>query len=260
MPILVVPADPALSRLSQFLLELMGAMPSNSVLLVVTDHGHEAAGGAGGTSETVTKLPMYVYRKTVAFGASALELEALAAAATFSTTPGHSTDSDPRALLDIECSMLDLAPTLALLSGLPLPRHAEGGFITRMFSNVRREMWPAHARDLLYQRWHAANAIIEYEQLDRDGRLRDLQDIEQDTTAKIATGGGTPLEQGTGGGGGTHSVPYPLALPLAIHPSVLFAPATPFLWLVTLTPTPTQPCSCRLARGGRRGSRSLARH
>ena len=47
-------------------------------------------------------------------------------------------------------------------AGLPVPRHAEGGFIPRMFANARRELWPTHARDLLYQRYHYAKTLIEY--------------------------------------------------------------------------------------------------
>ena len=90
---------------------------------------------------------------------------------------------------------LDDAPTLALLSGLPVPRHSEGGFIPAMFKNARRELWPLHARDLLYQRYHFAKTLIEYERLDTDGRLRTLSDIEQDANARIAASGSTPLEQ-----------------------------------------------------------------
>ena len=94
-----------------------------------------------------------------------------------------------------EHSMLDIAPTLALLSGLPVPRHAEGGFISRMFSNARREMWPMHARDLLYQRYHYAMALIEFQELKVLDRLRALELIEQDAAARIAASGSSPLEQ-----------------------------------------------------------------
>ena len=82
-----------------------------------------------------------------------------------------------------------------MLAGLPMPRHSEGGIVASMFANVRREMWPMHARDLLYQRYHYAQSLIIYEQLARTGRLRTLGDIERDATAKIGAGGGTALEQ-----------------------------------------------------------------
>jgi len=35
----------------------MQAMPENSVLLTLSDHGHEAGGGTGGGSESVSKVP-----------------------------------------------------------------------------------------------------------------------------------------------------------------------------------------------------------
>ena len=54
---------------------------------------------------------------------------------------------------DSTLRMADVAATLSLLLGVPLPRHNEGAFLTRMFRNVRRERWPLHMQDLLYQRW-----------------------------------------------------------------------------------------------------------
>tara|TARA_B110001452_G_scaffold39279_1_gene30039 strand:+ start:58 stop:495 length:438 start_codon:yes stop_codon:yes gene_type:complete len=37
----------------------MQAMPENSVLLTLSDHGHEAGGGTGGGSESVSKVPRF---------------------------------------------------------------------------------------------------------------------------------------------------------------------------------------------------------
>ena len=203
----------------QFVVELMGVLPPNSVLLVATDHGHEARGGSGGTSDVVSRTPLYSFRKTVAHGATTLELNELAAATRHAAATTRKATSDSSSengdsssdngdsssttsttsvtMVDdsSEHSMLDIAPTLALLSGLPVPRHAEGGFISRMFSNARREMWPMHARDLLYQRYHYAMALIEFQELKVLDRLRALELIEQDAAARIAASGSSPLEQ-----------------------------------------------------------------
>ena len=216
--------EDAMRDAANFVLELMAAIPPNTVLIVATDHGHEPMGGTGGTSAVVSRTPMYSFRKTVAFGASSLEIDSLAAAAaatSVSTTTALDTDvtvassatadssaspasssqappSPPTSSVTYEMgelSTLDMAPTLALLTGLPIPRHAEGGFMPRMFANARREMWPLHARDLLYQRYTFARVLIEYETLDSQARLRSLEDIEQDANARIAVSGGTPLDQ-----------------------------------------------------------------
>ena len=224
--------EDAMRDVANFVLELMEALPPNSVLIVGTDHGHEAKGGAGGTSDVVSRTPMYSFRKTVSFGASNLEIDELAraaaatsvstttssdtvsadAAATTTTATADATDAatdapptppaadgaEPASTVVYELgelSTLDMAPTLALLSGLPIPRHAEGGFMPRMFANARREMWPLHARDLLYQRYHYARVLINYETLNSNARLRSIEDIEQDANARIAVSGGTALEQ-----------------------------------------------------------------
>ena len=102
--------------------------------------------------------------------------------------------------------MLDIAPTLSLILGLPIPRHAEGGFMPAMFRNARREMWPNHARDLMYQRYHYAKTLIDYEGLDLDGRLRAPSDLELDVQSAISQSDGSAVQQAavsvisTGGG------------------------------------------------------------
>ena len=208
--------EDAIRAIAGFLVELMRAMPSNSVLLVLTDHGHEPMGGTGGASDAVSRIPMYSFRKTVSFGASPLELEALARAArrtsdtssSTSTRSGTTTSASASlsalsaatasvddGISDAEYSIQDLAPTIALLLGLPLPRHSEGRFIPSMFANARREMWPQHAHDMLIQQYHYCEGLLNFDSADRDGWLRALSDIERDAMAQIGAGGGTLLEQ-----------------------------------------------------------------
>ena len=214
--------EEALRDAQQFILELMEAMPPHSVLLVATDHGHEPSGGAGGVTDAVTDLGLYVYRKSVLFSASPLEIDELArviakatgrevvdstetAAATMDANPApldngalvrtsSSAAAPPPPAGAVRTSvekvfgstagsvvaMEDLAPTIAMLAGLPTPRHAEGAFVPLLFENVQRTMWPAHCRDLLYQRHHYASALMLLEDLDGAARLRPLADIERD--------------------------------------------------------------------------------
>ena len=66
----------AVNAVADALIRLMGEMPSHSILLVTSDHGHEDGGGAGGSASDVRKVPLYVYHKTVEFGASSSEAPA----------------------------------------------------------------------------------------------------------------------------------------------------------------------------------------
>eukprot|EP00966_Prymnesium_polylepis_P246690 5705708-Prymnesium_polylepis.1 len=67
----------AMANVGSRLIELMGELPPHSVLLVTSDHGHEEGGGAGGVAPGVRTVPLFVYRKTVEFGASDAELALL---------------------------------------------------------------------------------------------------------------------------------------------------------------------------------------
>ena len=209
------PYEDALRGAAQFALDLMEALPSNSVMLLATDHGHEAQGGAGGTSPLVTKLPLYIYRKSVIYSAAPGEIDRLGAALSAVTgeavvqaataaasgidVEGDATGGEPSAtslsapVSDVR--MVDLPSTMALLAGLPQPRHTEGVFIPQMFENVQRSMWPVACQDLVYQRYHYAAALLVLESLDTVGRLRSLDDLERDAMAKIGAGGGTPLDR-----------------------------------------------------------------
>ena len=63
--------EDALRALSSTLVQLMGALPPHSVMLAVSDHGHEASGGAGGTTDAARRVPAYAYYKSVGFDADA---------------------------------------------------------------------------------------------------------------------------------------------------------------------------------------------
>ena len=72
----------AMGSVSSSLVTLMEEIPSHSVMVVLSDHGHEEGGGAGGSALSVRDVPLFVFRKTVEFGAADTELAVLTGAAT----------------------------------------------------------------------------------------------------------------------------------------------------------------------------------
>ena len=142
-----------------FVRDLMQAVPENTVLLVLSDHGHEAGGGTGGGSAAVSRVPLFVYKKSVQFGAG----ETALAPFTGEGTPLGNTHGDA------EISMIDLANTICLLRGLPVPRHSEGGVIGGLMAAVSSARWEDHMKDLFFQRWWYAHKFCEYEDLKCDG-------------------------------------------------------------------------------------------
>ena len=96
--------ETACRRAAEFTKQLMNLLPRNSVLLVLSDHGHEDGGGAGGGAAVVQRLPLYIYRKTVQFGTSQQSLNAF----TGEEMPDGNTHGDP------DVSMVDVVRCLPL--------------------------------------------------------------------------------------------------------------------------------------------------
>ena len=195
---------------TRFVLELMGDLPPNTVLLVAADHGHEVSGGAGGTSRIVTELPLFSYRRSVQHSATRLEIEEIAhilarltgrpltsvpAVSTTATSSVGATVPSPPAPIRSDVRMVDLAATLSLLAGVPMPRHSEGYPIAQMFENAPRLYWKDHARDLLYQRYHYVRALLTVEALEGEAlQLPSLESIEMNAQAAIAAGAPTLMD------------------------------------------------------------------
>ncbi|MEO8843583.1 MAG: alkaline phosphatase family protein [Kofleriaceae bacterium] len=83
---------------------------STTTVIVTADHGHVAPGGHGGTEREVAHVPLILVGKGVVAGA---QLE------------------DPR--------LIDVAPTVAALLGLPAPGHAEGRALVEALSLTPEE-------------------------------------------------------------------------------------------------------------------------
>ena len=192
---------------TRFITELMGDLPPHTVLLVAADHGHEVSGGTGGTSRVVTELPLFSYRRSVQHSATRLEIEEIAhilarltgrpltsvpAVSPTDTSSVGAAAPSPPAPIRSDVRMIDLAATLSLLAGVPMPRHSEGYPIAQMFENAPRLYWKDHARDLLYQRYHYVRALLTVEALEGEAlELPSLESIEMNALAAIAAGAPT---------------------------------------------------------------------
>ena len=81
-----------------------------TTLLVLSDHGHLDRGGAGGTSAAERDVP-FLARRAGSWGAPLAGYE----------------------LCPEETRMVDVAPTVAALLGLPVPRHSQGRLLLNLF-------------------------------------------------------------------------------------------------------------------------------
>ena len=97
-------------------MDLPGAPPTT--LLVVSDHGHLQRGGSGGASKPEREVPLIAYRR----GSSLRD-----------RAPVETPEGDACRSGDI--STIDLAPSIAGLLGVPVPRHSQGRFIPALFDD-----------------------------------------------------------------------------------------------------------------------------
>eukprot|EP01004_Peranema_trichophorum_P002549 NODE_159_length_3414_cov_88.879064_g137_i0.p1 GENE.NODE_159_length_3414_cov_88.879064_g137_i0~~NODE_159_length_3414_cov_88.879064_g137_i0.p1 ORF type:complete len:1068 (-),score=227.12 NODE_159_length_3414_cov_88.879064_g137_i0:210-3356(-) len=121
---------------------------NNTVLMIISDHGHMDDGGNGGVNGRVTNIPVYFYLKNSSFSRRR-----------YTGLDGCPSDSNRRYSL----SMLDVAPTLAAILGVPVPRLSEGNYIDELLwlledtegqvSNPNSgSVLLAHLQDLFIQR------------------------------------------------------------------------------------------------------------
>lgn len=154
----------AAARAASFVLELQAAMPAHSVLLVLSDHGHEDGGGTGGVSDAVREVPCFAYRKGVSFLVTASELSQLQ----------QTGSADANTHGDRVARMRDVAVSVAAMLGMPAPRHAEASFVVPLMRAVLKRKWEDHARDLFRQQYWLVKTYLQVESLD-DGRHESAQ-------------------------------------------------------------------------------------
>ncbi len=109
---------------------LVGALQSDrAVFVVVSDHGHVAAGGHGGWEPEVVRVP------AVFAGAGVL-------------------------LHRDEIALEDVAPTVAVLAGVPVPRHARGRVVEMVIADKRAEVLePARSQRRTFTREYVRTVL-----------------------------------------------------------------------------------------------------
>lgn len=102
---------------------------SRDTLLVTSDHGHRERGGHGGQEREVVEVPLWLVGAGV--------------------RPGTFGDA----------SLVDVAPTVAVLAGLGLPAHSEGRPLFEALELPPSAVEPL-AQRWLSQRWALSNAVL----------------------------------------------------------------------------------------------------
>lgn len=132
----------AVANKTRILTQLMDAIDNSTVMLVFADHGHVERGGHGGIDTALRSVPLIVYSPDSNFATSS-----------FSAGPPFA-----GALENI-----DLAPTVAALLGLPVPRQAHGRFITDILALMATsdpDIVRTHYLDLYLQKVRLVKAFI----------------------------------------------------------------------------------------------------
>lgn len=106
----------------------------NSIVVITADHGHVDVGGHGGTADVVMKIPFIVYKK----------------------------NSNLRVNQVSQITNLDVAPSLAALLGIPVPRHAEGVFVESILNLFDENSTEKHLQDLYKQKQYYVRNFLEF--------------------------------------------------------------------------------------------------
>jgi hypothetical protein len=148
------------ARIDADLLGLVDALQDGETTFVFTsDHGHIASGGHGGWEDETVLTPLVISGGEVAFGSS-------------------------------EVDQADVAPTVAVLAGLPVPRHALGEALPSVVASsgaqapesarVQRAMFVASYAETLGQE---APSVVELAQMDGDEMDAAIAEIEDSRLA-----------------------------------------------------------------------------
>jgi hypothetical protein len=120
----------ALSRALLAVERVAGALDLRRDALIVTaDHGHIARGGHGGPEREVVEVPLWMVGRGI------------------------------RAAQFGRANAIDIAPTAAVLAGLPLPAHGEGRPLFEAL-DLNPSAMDTLVQRWLSQRWRLANAIL----------------------------------------------------------------------------------------------------
>jgi hypothetical protein len=163
------------ARIDADLLGLVDALQDGETTFVFTsDHGHIASGGHGGWEDEAVRTPLVISGGEVAFGSG-------------------------------EVDQADVAPTVAVLAGLPVPRHAIGEALPSVVASasaqapesarMQRAVFVASYAETLGEE---APSVVELAQMDGEEVAAAIADVEDsrlaaDRRARVWTGLGAAL-------------------------------------------------------------------
>lgn len=128
---------------TEFLQELMHAVDDDTVVVMVSDHGHIDRGGHGGIAEVLLDVPAVFYRS-----GSGLR---------------QPTNAWLEANDDASIDNLDIAPTVCALLGVNVPGQNHGRFVEPVLRTLVPEVFvAAHSADLFAQKHALFSKFDEY--------------------------------------------------------------------------------------------------
>ncbi|KAI5459848.1 hypothetical protein BGZ63DRAFT_388801 [Mariannaea sp. PMI_226] len=113
-----------LQQMDTFIRKLVQNIDDKTLLIVMGDHGMDSKGDHGGESDDEVEAALWMYSKKPFFGRTAPEY----------ATPPASAKIRP-------VNQIDLVPTLALLTGIPIPYNSLGTPIEEAFAGVKGNDW-----------------------------------------------------------------------------------------------------------------------
>ena len=173
----------ALGAAAEHIEDLVLELDASTTLLIASDHGHVDRGGSGGSEAHSVDVPLIAYRAGSMLGLKAKEVPP---AFSIRTTPrarrerplegvdggvDGSVDEGRRAQhggtssrygpgpLGVGWKTVDIAPTIAAVLGLPVPRQSEGVPISPLLPLANQPLLGLTARDVFIQRRKLAAAV-----------------------------------------------------------------------------------------------------
>lgn len=151
----------ALEEAAKHIGSLIRELDATTTLLIVSDHGSVDAGGSGGAEPLATQVPLVAYRPGSRLGvlgahgegaAHAIDVNSPRMGALYTPRPsGTRTGGGWRTV--------DVAPTIAALLGLPVPRESEGVPIRPLLPLANQQLLHLSARDVFLQRQRLGTAL-----------------------------------------------------------------------------------------------------
>eukprot|EP01112_Ceratiomyxa_fruticulosa_P008570 TRINITY_DN221_c0_g1_i3.p1 TRINITY_DN221_c0_g1~~TRINITY_DN221_c0_g1_i3.p1 ORF type:complete len:970 (-),score=127.20 TRINITY_DN221_c0_g1_i3:171-3080(-) len=125
--------------------KIMSTVDSETVVVIVSDHGHVNRGGHGGVDDILRSVPVIFYKKDSNL------------ANNYYQGPGfYGTEID-----DMVVQNLDVAPTVCALLGIPVPRQSEGRFIDPVLRFIPSDLLNNHFKDLYYQKYRLVSNFLD---------------------------------------------------------------------------------------------------